>query len=537
MNGARAAGWLVTAAVVLAAVLLTPVAGRTLERAALGLRHAAFQMDNEEGALLFQAVELRGGRVPYRLLDDFPYVAGTYPPVYLAAAAALHRPGAPDFFGGRLVSVAAMLAAALGLAALVVLRARHEAGALAFAFFLAAWPVYRWMPYFRVDALALAWTVAALAVVSAAPRRRGALAAAAVLCALAVFTRQTALSAPAAIAVVLLLTAPQRGLFFLGCFAGAVVVPLAALVAVTRGQFLVHTVTYNINTFSWADVAVWVRHLTTFYPWALAAGAVGLLALAGLAAARRGAVPAPLGLRRWNGAPESPELAFLPAAYLLFSVTNVLAAGKAGSAENYLLEPLAALAWFVGDALARLARTPGAGRAAAAMCAVLMVVQSVHLLRWRETAYSRHAPPAPRDIVDQQSVQRLVAAARGEVYAELAGLCVQAGKPVPYQPFIMSELARQGIWDPAPWHDAIAARRFELMIFCQDPQGEAGRIYTAGAFALVREHYEESARYDGGALWTYYIYRPKGAAETDSVARASGAGAPETPLSDESEQP
>ena len=51
------------------------------QRAKIAIEQGYFQLDNEEGALLYLTLELGRGHTMYRPLTEFPYVVGTYPPV------------------------------------------------------------------------------------------------------------------------------------------------------------------------------------------------------------------------------------------------------------------------------------------------------------------------------------------------------------------------------------------------------------------------------------------------------------------------
>ena len=54
---------------------LSRFAPRILQRAAIAVNHGFFQLDDEEGALLYQTMELKDGQYIYYPLTDYPYVA------------------------------------------------------------------------------------------------------------------------------------------------------------------------------------------------------------------------------------------------------------------------------------------------------------------------------------------------------------------------------------------------------------------------------------------------------------------------------
>ncbi len=548
---AFSAAWalLVSVALVPVLVQLMLVAPLPVVRARAAVAHAWFQMDNEEGALLFQALELRAGRSIYRPLTDYPFVAGTYPPVYPMLAGLFADPSAPDFRAGRVISLAACLGAAMMLLVTVAFRTRNlVTAALAAALFLATFEVHSWLPYYRVDMLALFFTVLGVGSMALSPRERAARRVSVALFALAFFTKQTHVAGPLAVGVWMLANDRRGGLRWCAMMTAAVAVPFAVLTAATRGQFAIHTVWYNMNTWRPGDVAVWARHVWRFYPWLVAAGVAALAAGAVLARIRPAANPvsesgtgvppvkpelvqeAPdtpttqsvfngTGESQVSGSPPRPAHASaghapIPELYLLFSLLNFVAIGKAGSAENYLLEPLAAFALVVGDMLGRLTRAqfvPGLrvpARLGALVLTGLMLGHGIHVSRLAPILFSRPMPSAP-DLEAASRVAREVIAARGDTWTELGIFNLLAGRPIHLQPFIMSELARQKKWDQARFLGDLERRRFALIVTNFDAAtGDATDVYTPEMLRMIRLHYREAERIESGRTWRYYLYRP-----------------------------
>jgi hypothetical protein len=520
----------------------------TIDRVALGLSHPTFQMDNEEGALLYQSLLLKRGATPYRPITDYPYVVGTYPPLYLALAAPLTSAVDPTLYGGRMVSAVALFVCLAALAGIVAAIARSFAGALlAPALFLATFEVYSWAPYFRVDCLALALSLLGLLSAIASATRPRLHVFTAILFALAFFTKQTAVAAPLAFFVTLTLRSPRRVIRPLSLYLAAVALPFILFTLLTRGQFFVHTVVYNANRMNWPDLIVWLRHLERFY---LMLGAAAVVSLAVIfqwrtgrlrvsaASSDGGSSPAPLHAEpALTGEPAPhepsdgstvPEASAPPPAqshdnvillicYVIISLANVLALAKAGSAENYLLELLAAIAILVGCATGvALSRAGGADSSPDPFLRRLLpLVVLAHAIWVTDKAPLMFSParnPSPEDFRNAALVTQHLRSARPPVISELACYTLFAGRDVVFQPFIMSELARQGRWNASKFIADLRAGRFGVIAATVDL---AAPVYT-DAFtdamrAAIRETYECRVRYKNGRLWDHYLFYPRSA--------------------------
>lgn len=512
----RATPLRVACLLLLAAALaaLAPLAAHPVARMLSAAESHWVQLDNEEGALLWQAMELSRGRGIYRPLDEPPFVAGTYPPLYMALAAPFVDADAPSFRAGRLITGLAAIAVAAAIALAILVRRRRPFEALLAALlFFCTFEVNNWIAYFRVDMLALAFSVAGVALLAAgrgphpAPR-----VAALALFVAAFLTKQTQLAAPAA--VVLWLAAREGwrpAARFALAFAASLAVALLGLAAATRGQFLLHAFAYNANTWVARDVWVWLRHVWRFYPGLVVAGAVLLAATAWLRHGARGTDP------RADSSPwaESP----LPW-YMVTSLVHIAAIGKQGSAENYLLEPLAAWALGIGDLLAGLLVAAAAapcgdgGRARRVVtrtapllvCAVLLF-QGLYAHRVRPIVFSR-GPVTPHESRAFGAAAQAVRAEKGDTWCELAMLNLLAGRSPHLQPFIMSELARQGRWDETPFLADLGRRRFALVVTAFDVfSGDATNVYTTGMLRALRANYRPD-RIERGVTWNYHLYRP-----------------------------
>lgn len=529
------------AAIILASALWLIVqgSGAVVSRISVALEHPYFQLDNEEGALLAQVLDLKKGRLPYRPIDDYPFLVGTYPPLYLCATSLLTSTEIPSLWGGRVVSAVGLLLTLIGLAVASGFAARSVLAPLvAVGVYLATFEVYSWAPYFRVDFLACGLSLAGLSLVLCSPTRRG-LWFATALFASAFYTKQTSVSAPIATYLALWFCDRSAARRFLWLAFSAVGIPFVLLTVGTKGQFFLHTVTYNANKMNWGDLVVWARHLWRLYPFL-----VGLLGLSVTLVVLQKQAFMPerdpdsckdgpiLGVRSEESdydtldetrSPGNPanlsQLSirgrFAGAVityYFMLSLINVIAIAKAGSAENYLLEPLAATSLFVSVVIGRLLRSPFAFESLTSqpihLLAILLLCHSISTGRLRPILAGKE--PSPNDFKNAAFVTQRLRAAESPVLCELACYTIFAGKDVLFQPFIMSELARQGKWNEEPFVHDLRNRRYSLVVTTVDVRSDAYTdAFTERMREEIRNNYRLQTKLESGRLWRYYLYVPQ----------------------------
>lgn len=524
--------WRLVWPVVLSVLLLFPAlklagyAAQPFVRAQVLAQHPWYQLDNEEGAVLFQTLQIRKGFSIYHPLTDYPYVVGTYPPLFMAINALLIEPENPTFASGRAISTGAVLGIAATLFLIVGLRTWMMVLALlAGLLFLASYEVFNWIPYYRTDFLAIFFSVLGLGAVAVSPQERSARALSIVLFTLAFFTKQTQAAAPLAVASFFLLTSPSAGFRYLVKLLSAILIPFTILNVFTRGQFARHTVLYNMNRYSAGDLLVWVRHAWMFNRWLILAAVVALagLVIAALAV-RRNKVESEDERSLTSTAAAQPDCAAPKQNYLrdpvplyaLFSLAGFVASGKAGSAENYILEPLAAVALFVCDSAGRLAVSSlrGFGRSAAMACsfliAGLLFAHAGRVSHLSPIMFDKSRNPRTSDFEAATEVVRELKSAKGDSWSELGAYNMFAGRSIFFQPFIMSELARQRRWDPESFYTDLRCHRFSLIVTSFDASTDGFTdIYTPEMIHILRTNYFEVRRITGGRVWNYYFYRPR----------------------------
>jgi hypothetical protein len=201
----------------------------------------------------------------------------------------------------------------------------------------------------------------------------------------------------------------------------------------------------------------------------------------------------------------------------LTGVATLLSIGKLGASSNYWLELTAVTAVCVGLVVDRLATVRGpapfgpAGVAAAVLAALLMSVpayQATALDAIRSQLIGLAGPTRTQLRAASQLAQE-----PGDVLTDDPSLSVLAGKPIQFEFVIFTVLAEQGVWDEQPILEAVAARRFSVVVLTGPIDGPPRRLiearWTEAVAHAIQAAYEFEREQDG-----YWYYRPRRVATT-----------------------
>jgi hypothetical protein len=479
-GGRRVALWVVTTFLILAQGLAV----------LLFLRHGwqalsfAYPLNYGEGPLLDQSVRLAAFENIYRTdLSAPPYVIANYPPLFMLAQVPFVWLFGPAMWYGRLISLVSVAAVALFVGLTLHALTRDRLASLAGALIFPAMPyVVRWSSLSRVDSLGLALSWAGLFIVARWPQKRWSVFVSALLLVAAVYTRQTyILAAPLAAFVWLASQGQRRRALQTAAIAGGACLLLFAVLNISTGEgFFLNTVTANLNDFRWERVSLNALGALLACPVLLLSSLALLL----------------LTPRKGNGA------WWLVAPYLIASIPTAVLVGKVGSDVNYLLELSAALGLATGAFIAWQRRRPRLRIALTALLAVQMLAL---------TQSSRVASGLQNYVIDQRAevaqLSRMVASADGPVLTDdYMGLLPERGKRIYFQPFEMTQLARDGDWDQRPFVENIANEKFPLIMIWSPPFAREIKQdrWTPRMLEEIRNHYERQGR-----IADMVIYQPK----------------------------
>jgi hypothetical protein len=472
-----------------ALVGLAILAGFTLWFAIRALSYP-YQLLYGEGFMLEFARRLAEGEALYKPLAEFPLGTVNYPPLAILLARFTFPLTGFGYAAGRVWALLATLSVA-GILFAWVRRATEQIlpAAAAALVWLGAPYVYHWAPQFRVDLIGLAFSLAGVYLVWRKWGSRGVYAAAP-LFVLGLFSKQSFWAAPAAAIVTLFLFRSRRqGLILAGLTLLLGGVPFVVLNATTNGAFWGSMVEANVNLFHLDRLVAQLADLVrTYLPLIVL---TGFYLLSGKWGNRRaGKLEAGVGAER------------LVVVYLVLALLTAALAGKAGSWENYFLEPLAALCLGGGLGLARLPSLRAGRRHAGRWLAPLLVLVQVALM-WHTPAQAARLMRI--DAAANQAFGPEVATTPGILMSEDAGLLVQAGKPVPYYDFQLSQLALAGRWDQAWEVENLRQGAFPMVIFEYDTRldVEAYGRYTHAFVSALDYGYRQAEQ-----VGKYTIYRP-----------------------------
>lgn len=430
-----------------------------------------FQLDYGEGIVWQQMRAIVAGH-GYGSIDGFPAIVFHYPPVYhLVTAALASVTGMDELFAGRLVSMLCTLAVAALLARILLKcapaaaprAARLGAAAIIGLTALTIGPIEFWSLFMRVDLLCTALVLAGLLCGLKAIQSPRWIVPAAVLFVLAVYTKQTAIAAPAAVFGTLLFLRPRTALTGIGCAMALGMVVMAGLMIATDGGFVRHIFFYNINRLDLSRLNLVVANLGDHFA-LMTCGLIGVLQQVKMLRDGSGA-----GLRgflaRLRSHPAQARVVML-LAYLAITTPMMLMIAKSGASTNYLIEWNLALTLLAGlalvDLLTPLIRSEGASQASA-MATVLPVLFIAQLLLhpgmsgWIGKALESQSR-------DTAAVVETIRAAPAPVISDDMVAVLRGGKPVLWESAIFAELASIGVWDEKPFLDQIRERRFAFFV-------------------------------------------------------------------------
>lgn len=441
-----------------------------------------------EGPIVAMCERMRSEPLSAAWMQELPYGLSCYGPAYYWITNALVRVTGwqHSFVPGRIVALVCGLATAV-IAGVTARRQTRstEIGLLAAAMFLVSLPFVDWLPFARVDTLAVMFSAAAY---WAAGRDRPGILLAAAFVAAGSLAKPTAALTAAPILAHLLAT---RRLGEAGRFAGLVVslgVAAWGTVHLVTGKFFLTAVLLgNINPMS-----LWKGYATSyeFLPTPLATGAFLTATWLVLSSARR----------------------FFGSLFSLGFVINFFISGllcaKRGAEINYFLEPalLASLTIAIDGMPRLLGLNPRRAMAGMAMLAVLITLPSAREIK----AVYRSLPARPtwfepvrETLADEPTGVGLLADAK------VIDMVLEAGhRPLLNDPYLYTMMVANGTLDSAPLLEQMRDGRIKWLFFHRTLPYHLGTIerdthsWPPEVIEALPRYYEAVAEEQG-----LYIYR------------------------------
>lgn len=416
-----------------------------------------FQIDYEEGNVLNAGLRIVEGQTPYPAPGSFPYIFNPYGPIgYLVSAVGIKVFGL-GLLGPRGLIFAAGLVVVFLIATLIkTFGGRWDAGILLATSYFCLPLVSFWLTVLRVDFLAISLSLLGLCLFANFPRVWWI---AGVLFGLAILTKQTAVAAPAAVVLELLL---QKK--FARCLAlGAIISTVVLACLLTWGPnfvfafFKSHPDPYNLGqAFRLGFVA--------------AHGSMLILAITGYAIF--------FGLK-WT--PQS-RLGWL---YILMCCFSSLSGGKLGSNMNHYLEWTAAVCIIGGVALSALLEKaePLAKPFAIALIALTFVF-AISLQRNFAIFENQKGCPQAYAFIRSFVGQKVVS-------EEVTSLVLGGKEVLVSNPFVITQLGDSINWQEGSLQDLTEKQYFDVIVLggTMDNYVKDRGGWPQGMLLAMKSHY------------------------------------------------
>ncbi len=454
------------------------------------------ELSPPESVVAAQSLMLVQDHTLYYDLNQYPYTVCAYTPVFYLLEAGLIRLGIPAFTAGRLISFAALLGLILLCGKLAKLYTNSAYAAWCARLFAASSALLlTWGTVGQVDMLAYFLALAAFYQYSLSngSREFHHLGAALALAVLATFTKQTAVAAPAAICLLLLLRDWKRGLIFGIAWAGIVTAIALALNAMLGGRFLQDTIFANMNPMSLKKLGAQLTQLGSL--------AGGLLVIVAVGFAK---------LRRSRSA---ALLVYLGMAAAVLAAT----APKIGSDTNYQIETTALLCVAAAAALHEVnffglyfARSKSA-------LTLLLLPAGVHLVVGYRVAPNQAMFRIAVENAHRSQLKELrpyVPASGGLVLSTDYNAMVRLRGRLDVEPLIYNLLVSAGRVDPEPVRRDLEHGVFSTVYLGEDVEStqpvtdlEVGTL-PREQLDEIRRNYRLAARLSDPLFGETYVYKP-----------------------------
>ncbi|NQY75030.1 MAG: glycosyltransferase family 39 protein [Candidatus Margulisbacteria bacterium] len=429
-----------------------------------------YRLHYGEDVLLEQARLFSEGSFPYTPLSQYPLTVGLYMPFFSLLSAIGIKIWGVSFMAGRIVTVISTIGISTCMFFLlkIINNSRVSwAGWIAGGLFLLSPIVMMWSQIARVDMLGLLWTALGLLwFIRTYPKGKWMVSI--IFFLLAFYTKQSYLSAPAAITCYLAFVNRRHMIYFFLAFSGGLLGIFGLLNVLTDGQFYFHMITANQNTMDFHYYLSLLKKLFLQHK--------SIMILCPLTVA--------LCIKK-----KAYRLWII---YLSISFLAATSIAKHGSNLNYFLELIFAMCLMMGLLFHRLHDLKKPLIKIISLSVVsLMLFFPIFKTRALYPTYSHNRKIQLNNIQKiNQYTSKIINQVKGPIVSEDMALLVLNHKPILYQPFIISQLTREKKFDERPLLSDINRRVFQAVILNFDIlKKDHTTHFSEGMVTAFRKHY------------------------------------------------
>jgi hypothetical protein len=401
-----------------------------------------YSLDFGEGILLAFSDMLVHGQNIYPPITDYPYIVCNYHPLFPFLAGLPFIFSNPGLWTGRLISLLAAIGCMILTGKITTkVSGKSELGWLSALLPLCLSYPYNWAFVYRVDYLGVFLSLLGLYLYMF-PRRKGGIWWAILPFTLAFLTKISFILAPLACLIDIFRRKDRESLRFTIVLIFACVIPYLIINFVTNFGMYRDTIIYTANAFHLDRVLDGYREILEY--------------------------TLPLWLAMIIGAAFGKgKFRFLILTYIILLFISLVTYGAEGSDSNYFLELIFALS--IG-AIIWLPSPEENGsekinlffnyRWLIGILIIFFFIQG----RIFDSDQFGHGRNLKKMSVSQEIIDKYVSNEQGKIISEDVTFLAKNRKPMIFQPYIMSLLARKGKWDQTRFVDDLRNARFSLII-------------------------------------------------------------------------
>ena len=408
---------------------------------ALRLIAYPYSIDFGEGILLAQSSMLVHGKNIYPPITDYPYIVSNYHPLFPFLAGLPFVFTNPGLWSGRLIA----LVSAIGSMIIIGKIAAKISGKNEFGLICALLPLclnypYNWAYVYRVDYLGIFLSLLGLYLYMF-PRKKGGIYWSILPFTLAFLAKITCVIALIACIIDLVRKKDRVSWKFFAIAILALGIPYLILNLATGFGMFRDTIIYTANVFHISRMIDGFREILEY---TLPLWLVIIISLT-----------------MGNG-----KFKFLISTYIILLFLSLVTYGAEGSDSNYFVELIFALSlgsmmWFPSKDQIQTKNNQALNYQWLMVAFVLVFAIQGRIFDSDQFGQVHNLRKLAQS---QESVDKFIANTQGDIISEDVTFLAKNGKPMVFQPYIMSLLARKGKWDQSRFVNDLRNARFTIVV-------------------------------------------------------------------------